>query len=156
MDDLPDLAEPTLWRRFGWTARVIPNLDGDGGWAVEMTRHGDPEPALVGPWTMGRDKKNPKPLDHHAFNTLVKTANEILARHEQHARSLTHKHFVYTRDDGQRLAVDFDVAGTDDDPHAVLTVTDDITGDPVRTGRVGLRFRLNASNVERFLDGIEG
>ncbi|MBL8524941.1 MAG: hypothetical protein JNN20_14720, partial [Betaproteobacteria bacterium] len=76
------IQEPRLWRDDGWTARVIKNED-DDGWAVEMTKDGEPEPALVGPWTMGRDKKNPKPLDAAAFHTLVKTAYEVRRRHEQ-------------------------------------------------------------------------
>jgi hypothetical protein len=73
----------------GWTARVIKNND-DDGWAVEMTPDGQAEPALVGPWTMGRDKKNPKPLDGNAFNTLVKTASEVVLRHEQQLRASLH------------------------------------------------------------------
>jgi hypothetical protein len=48
--------EPRLWRDKGWTAKVIKN-DDDEGWAVAMFKDGEPEPALVGPWTMGRDKK---------------------------------------------------------------------------------------------------
>ena len=75
--------EPRLWAQKGWTARVVKNED-DDGWAVEMTPDGQAEPALIGPWTMGRDKKNPKPLDTNAFNTLVKTASEVVRRHEQH------------------------------------------------------------------------
>ena len=71
------ITEPRLWRDNGWTAQVIKN-DDDDGWAVAMTPDGQVEPALVGPWTMGRDKKNPKPLDVSAFNTLVKTAAEVL------------------------------------------------------------------------------
>ena len=62
--------EPRLWQGDGWTARVIKN-DDDEGWAVAMIKDGEPEPALIGPWTMGRDKKNPKPLDTGAFSTLV-------------------------------------------------------------------------------------
>ena len=50
--------EPRLWREDGWTARVVKNED-DDGWAVEMIKDGKSEPALVGPWTMGRDKRNP-------------------------------------------------------------------------------------------------
>ncbi len=50
------IREPRLWRDKGWTARVIKN-DDDEGWAVAMLKDGEPEPALVGPWTMGRDKK---------------------------------------------------------------------------------------------------
>ena len=72
--DASDIHEARRWRADGWTAQVIKNED-DDGWAVSMTRHGEAEPALVGPWTMGRDKKNPKPLDSSAFFTLVKTAS---------------------------------------------------------------------------------
>src|SRR5450631_3250641 len=86
----PEDQDPKLWKADGWTARVIKNED-DDGWAVEMTRDGQSEPSLVGPWTMGRDKKNPKPLDVSAFATLVKTANEILARHAQQRRALLHR-----------------------------------------------------------------
>ncbi len=151
MDEtLPDVMEPRFWRRLGWTARVRKH-DDDDGWAVEMTRVGDAEPALVGPWTMGRDKKNPKPLDQGAFTTLVKTASEVLRRHEQHARAQVHKAFVYDRADGQRVRCLLDVAGTDEDPHSVLTCTDDITGEPIGSGRVAVRFRMTATSVERFL-----
>ena len=68
-DDSP-IHEPRLSRDKGWTARVIKNEDGDG-WAVEMIRDGSSEPALVGPWTMGRNKVDPKPLDATAHQTLV-------------------------------------------------------------------------------------
>ena len=78
-DETPDqhdegapVQEARVWQDNGWTARVIKNED-DDGWAVAMYKDGESEPALVGPWTMGRDKKNPKPLDAHAFSTLVKT-----------------------------------------------------------------------------------
>ena len=67
-DDTLVVKEPRLWADNGWTARVIKNED-DDGWAVAMYKGREPEPALVGPWTMGRDKKNPKPLDTNAFNT---------------------------------------------------------------------------------------
>jgi hypothetical protein len=89
LDTDDPLHEPTLWRDNGWTARVIKNND-DDGWAVEMVKAGEAEPALVGPWTMGRDKKNPKPLDTNAFNTLVKTASEVLRRHEQQLHAQLH------------------------------------------------------------------
>lgn len=60
-DDLTESAairEDRLWHDNGWMARVIKNED-DDGWAVAMFKDGEAEPALVGPWTMGRDKKNP-------------------------------------------------------------------------------------------------
>jgi len=84
------IKQPRLWQDNGWTATVIKN-DDDEGWAVAMTRHGESEPALVGPWTMGRDKKNPKPLDTNAFNTLVKTASEVIRRHEQQEHARLHQ-----------------------------------------------------------------
>src|ERR1700710_1049295 len=123
MTDTPDsLHEPGLWRDNGWTARVIKNED-DDGWAVEMTRDGDPEPALVGPWTMGRDKKNPKPLDTAAFNVLVKTAAEVLRRHEQQLRAQTHRNVGVTAN-GQRVLVTLDIVPDEDDPHAILAAQD--------------------------------
>ena len=100
------IKEPRLWRDNGWTARVVKNHD-DEGWAVEMVLDGQPEPALMGPWTMGRDKKNPKPLDTAAFNTLVKTAAEVVRRHEQHLQAVMHKEvrvMAAADADGEQLA----------------------------------------------------
>lgn len=75
-----------VWSDTRWTARVIKNED-DDGWAVAMMLHGESEPALVGPWTMGRDKKNPKPLDivpdeddPHALLAASDMAGERLAQ----------------------------------------------------------------------------
>jgi hypothetical protein len=98
-DDAP-VQEARLWQDNGWTARVIKNED-DDGWAVAMYKDGQAEPALVGPWTMGRDKKNPKPLDVNAFNTLVKTAYEVLRRHEQQLHAQLHKSTVVSTPDGE-------------------------------------------------------
>ena len=116
--------DPRLWRDDGWTARVIKN-DDDDGWAVAMQRDGDPEPALVGPWTMGRDKKNPKPLDGAAFTTLVKTASEVLRRHEQQRHAMLHKSVVISDAAGARVRVALQIIPDEDDPHAVLTATDE-------------------------------
>ena len=38
---------------------------------------------VVGTSFMGRDKNNPKPLDQSAFNSMFKTASEVLQRHAQ-------------------------------------------------------------------------
>src|SRR5262252_7819840 len=102
-----EVQEPRLWQKDGWIARVIKNED-DDGWAVEMTRVGDPEPALVGPWTMGRDKKNPKPLDQYAFTVLIKTASEVLRRHAQQRQMQLHKSVNVTSSSGERVRVDLD------------------------------------------------
>ena len=147
-----DIREARRWRQDGWVAQVIKNED-DDGWAVSMTRVGDDEPALVGPWTMGRDKKNPKPLDHPAFLTLVKTATEVLLRHAQSRRAQLHKTLTFTDDHDRRLRVDFDVAEDDDDPHAIVTVTDVATDEVVRRDRVSPSWKLTATTAQRFARG---
>jgi hypothetical protein len=143
------LHESRLWRDKGWTARVIKNED-DEGWAVEMIKGGEPEPALVGPWTMGRDKKNPKPLDVSAFNTLVKTASEVLRRHEQHLHALHHRSIAVNASSG-RVNVTLDIVPDEDDPHALLGAYD-AAGEPLARVRVGLGFRLNAASASAWID----
>jgi hypothetical protein len=148
--DSQDILEAGLWRKSGWIARIIKNED-DEGWAVEMTRVGDSEPALVSHWTMGRDKKNPKPIDASAFATLVKTANEVLLRHEQSARESLHKSRTITDDQGRRVRVDFDVVQDEDDPHAVLSVFDADTGESLHSARSNPTFKLTEASAQRFV-----
>jgi len=145
----PDEQDPRCWRASGWTARVIKNED-DDGWAVAMIRDGEPEPALVGPWTMGRDKKNPKPLDQNAFNTLVKTVTEVLQRHEQQRRAMLHKTQSVAGADGARVRVDLDVVPDEDDPHAVLSAWDD-AGECLAKARVLPNFKLTAASASRWV-----
>jgi hypothetical protein len=141
--------EPGLWRDNGWTARVIKNND-DDGWAVEMVKDGQAEPALVGPWTMGRDKKNPKPLDTAAFNTLVKTASEVLRRHEQQLQALLHKSVLVMAPAG-RMEVTLDIVPEDDDAHAVLKAID-ADGAELAQVRVPANFRLNPASASAWID----
>jgi hypothetical protein len=141
--------EPRLWRDVGWTARVIKNED-DEGWAVEMIKDGEPEPALVGPWTMGRDKKNPKPLDTAAFNTLVKTASEVLRRHEQQLHAMLHKSIVVTVRSAT-LNVALDIVPDEDDPYALLTAFDD-AGEQIAQVRVAPAFKLNAGSATAWVE----
>jgi hypothetical protein len=118
--------EATLWSDDGWTAQIIKNED-DDGWAVAMIKDGEPEPALTGPWTMGRDKKNPKPLDSQAFITLVKTANEYVRRHEQQLHASLHQSIEISPDTGDqwaRVIVSLDIVPDDDNPHGQLSARD--------------------------------
>ncbi|GAB2877993.1 hypothetical protein GCM10027046_02410 [Uliginosibacterium flavum] len=141
--------EPRLWRDKGWTARVIKNQD-DDGWAVEMILDGEPEPALVGPWTMGRDKKNPKPLDSSAFSTLVKTASEVLRRSEQHAHAMLHKSLSINTDDG-RIDVNLDIVPDEDDPYAVLSARN-AAGEQLAQVRVGPEFKFSIANATAWIE----
>ena len=151
MDDtVEETTDPRMWKKKGWVARVIKNEDGEG-WAVSMTRDGDPEPALVSPWTMGRDKVNPKPLDHAGFATLLKGATEILRRHEAAVRARMYRSFTCLSADGYRLRVEFAIQPDEDDPHAILSVFDELTNTLVRTGRASPGFKLTEASVQRFV-----
>jgi hypothetical protein len=114
-----EIREDRRWRASGWTAQVFEN-EGDEGWAVSMTRDGESEPALVVPWTMGRDKKNPKPLDKTGFTVLLKNATETRMRHEQQRAARLHK-FVDVKVEGMSVRVALDLVEDEDDPHAMLT-----------------------------------
>ena len=131
--------EARRWVDNGWTAQVLKN-ENDDGWAVSMTRDGEREPALVGPWTMGRDKKNPKPLDVNAFNTLVKTAAEVIRRHEQAVHAAMHKQFQVGTDTG-RVLVTLDIVPDEFDPHALLAAQDEF-GEQLAQVKVRPDFKL--------------
>jgi hypothetical protein len=149
--DTPEfIHDDRLWRDDGWTARVIKNED-DEGWAVAMIKDGEAEPALVGPWTMGRDKKNPKPLDGAAFITLVKTAKEVLRRHEQHEQAVLHRTVTVEGYEG-RITVKLDIVADEDDPFAMLSATN-ASGDELARFKVGAGYRLDARSASAWVDG---
>jgi len=149
-DDHDDIHEDRTWRADGWTAQVIKNED-DEGWAVAMTRLGESEPALVGPWTMGRDKKNPKPLDAPAFHTLVKTASEVLRRHEQQLQAQLHQRVVVSAG-GRRIQVSLDIVPDDDHPSARLSARDE-QGAVLGEASVPPGFRLNPTSAAAWIEG---
>lgn len=147
-EDVPDdnaaIQEPRLWRDNGWTARVIKNQD-DDGWAVEMIRDDESEPALVGPWTMGRNKKDPKPLDSAAFRTLIKTASEVLRRHEQQLHAMLHKSVVVTVR-STLITVTLDIVPDEDNPYAMLSARDEDDAEIAQV-QVAPNFNLNRSSA---------
>lgn len=144
-DDAQDIQTPRCWRADGWTAQVLKNED-DDGWAVAMTRDGAAEPALVGPWTMGRDKKNPKPLDPSAFHTLVKTAHEFVRRSEQQLHATLHQSIDITAQ-GERVQIRLDIVPDEDEPYAMLSARDE-AGDLITQWRVAASFKLNRISAE--------
>lgn len=147
--DRPDIQEPRLWQDARWTAQVIKNED-DEGWAVAMTLAGQAEPALVGPWTMGRDKKNPKPLDINAFNTLVKTASEVLRRHEQQLHAQLHQSLRVTVGEAS-IEVRLDIVPDDDDPYALLSAHDEM-GERLAEVKVRPGFKLNRASATAWIE----
>ncbi|MDR3453946.1 MAG: hypothetical protein P4L96_14330 [Rhodoferax sp.] len=148
-DGTEKIQEPRLWRDNGWTARVIKNED-DDGWAVAMTLQGQAEPALVGPWTMGRDKKNPKPLDVSAFNTLVKTAAEFVRRHEQQLHATLHQQIAITHGT-DRFSVSLDIEPDEENPSALLRALD-AAGELLAEIRVAPSFKLTRASASAWAE----
>ena len=148
-DDNQQTHEARLWRDNGWTARVIKNED-DDGWAVAMTPDGQVEPALVGPWTMGRDKKNPKPLDTSAFNTLVKTAAEFVRRHEQQLHATLHQQIAIAHAGG-RVSVTLDIEPDEENPSATLRALD-AADELLAEVRVAPSFKLTRASASAWAE----
>ena len=140
-----DITEPTLWSRNEGTAKVIPNSD-DDGWAVEIRKAGIPEPVLVSPWVMGRDKKNPKPFDGPAFATFVKTASEVLDRSARQRDAALKKRLSLAWE-GRWYEVTLELVPDEYEPHALLLAVDD-AGQTVAKHRVppNLKFTRDSMN----------
>ena len=146
LDDSAFAQEPRLWQNETWTAKVIKN-DDDDGWAVAMFKDGESEAALIGPWTMGRDKKNPKPLDGNAFITLVKTASEFVRRSEQQLHATLHQSVTVNG----RVTVLLDIVPDDDNPYATLSAQDE-GGDTLAELRVEAGYKLSRNTAQAWVD----
>ncbi len=142
--------EPTFWRKNGWSAKVIKNED-DDGWAVEIHKVGVSEPALISPWVMGRDKKNPKPFDAQAFATFVKTASEVIDRAARQTNAALKKRLDVAWG-GKWFAVTLELVADEYDPHAVLAATND-AGETVASYRVAPNFKLTRDAMNAWAQG---
>ena len=158
----PEIAlrqEPRFWQSEGWTAKVIKNED-DDGWAVAMHKGGEAEPALTGPWTMGRDKKNPKPLDINAFHTLVKTASEFVRRHEQQLQATLHQEITVSARwhaaaaTEARYTVALDIEPDEDNPHASLSAFagESQNSEPLACVKVAPSYRLSRASAIAWIE----
>lgn len=147
-DTQDPIHEDRVWSDEHWTARVIKNED-DDGWAVAMFLDGEPEPALVGPWTMGRNKKDPKPLDTSAFNTLVKTASEFIRRSEQQRHAELNKNVSVTVD-GQRIRVALAIVPDEEGATATLRATNGFD-EELACVPVPPTFKLNVGSAEAWV-----
>ena len=147
-DTREPIHEDRVWSDERWTARVIKNED-DDGWAVAMYLDGQAEPALVGPWTMGRDKKNPKPLDVSAFHTLVKTASEFIRRSEQQRHAELNKSVQVTVE-GRRIRVALAIVPDEEGATATLRASDEY-GDELAVVAVPPTFKLHVASAEAWV-----
>jgi hypothetical protein len=136
------------WSGKGWNAQVIQNEDG-GGWAVEMRRDGDDDPVYVAPWTMGRNKVDPKPLSLKAFNTWVKSASEFLMRSQHQTRTADRSTVTITTDEGESLKIIFDIERGDYDSTGVL-IAEDLVGEEVARVETYSTFVLDVDSAEEW------
>lgn len=144
----PGIQEPRLWSDDTWTVRVIRHENGHG-WAAEIQRNGDAEPALVCPWETDRDK-NPKPLDGSAFDALVKAAADMRRRQELQLRAMLHKSVtVQTR--SAVITVTLDIVPDEDDSHALLAAVDE-SGTQLAEVRVASGFKLSQRTASAWVD----
>jgi hypothetical protein len=146
----PDIMELGLWRRNGWTARVIKNED-DDGWAVEIRKAGLPEPVLISPWVMGRDKKTPKPFDGPAFMTFVKTASEVLARSTRQREQALKKRLDIAWE-GRWYAVTLEQVPDEYESYALLSAVDD-EGRTVAKHQVAPNYKFTRDVASAWIRG---
>ena len=82
---------------------------------------------------------------------LLKTAGEVLLRHEQALHAQLHKSRTVTDDHGRRVRVSFDVVPDEDDPHAILTAEEESTGEELWKVRVSPAFKLAEASAQKFV-----
>jgi hypothetical protein len=95
---------------------------------------------------MGRDKKNPKPLDVNAFNTLVKTAKEVIRRSEQQRHAELNKNLSVTVG-GRRVRVALAIVPDEEGATATLRAEDEL-GETLAVVPVPPTFKLTVSSAE--------
>ena len=146
-----DACSDRTWTGLGWTACIVENEDG-GGWALAMTHDDHDEPALVVPWVMGRNKKDPKPLNEADFRTQVKAAQDFLTRTERQIREAHRRSAPAQGEDGGAVVVVFDLIPDEFEPQGELVATNAIG---VEVGRAGCppSYRLTRAAAQAWVDG---
>ncbi|KAB2966340.1 MAG: hypothetical protein F9K15_17245 [Zoogloea sp.] len=135
------------WSEDGWSARVVKSDDAEG-WAVELRRGGEAEPALVAPWRMAGD--SPEPLGASAFNVLVRQASAVLQRQTAQRQAHLHKQ-VTVRAGEVQWDVTLDIVPDEYDPHALLEAVDE-SGESAARQRVAADFRLTAAAAKAWIE----
>jgi hypothetical protein len=80
----------------------------------------------------------------------VKTAAEVVRRHEQHLHAVMHKEVMVMAAAG-RIAVTLDIVPDEDDPHALLAAAD-AAGEALAQVRVAAGFKLNAASARAWIE----
>jgi hypothetical protein len=98
---------------------------------------------------MGRDKKNPKPLDNAAFTTLVKTAKEVIRRSEQQRHAELNKNVAVTAD-GCRIRVALSIVPDEEGATATLRAVNELD-EELACVPVPPTFKLNVDSAQAWV-----
>ena len=96
----------------------------------------------------GRDRESRCGRDR--LNRLVKTASEVLRRHEQQLHAMHHKSVTVSAK-SERITVMLDIVPDEDDPHAVLGAHD-AAGGLLAKVRVSPGFRLTSASASAWIE----
>jgi hypothetical protein len=124
-------------------------MESEEGWAVEMKKDGEAEPALVELWEDLCDDLPPRPLDAAAFKALHKSAEALQSRQRQRLQSQLHKRLSLHLPDG-RWEVTLDIVPDEFEPHAVLTAFD-AEGTECAHEKVAADFKLTPAIAESWI-----
>jgi hypothetical protein len=80
----------------------------------------------------------------------VKTASEVLRRHEQQLHATLHKR-VACAGGGRITEVTLDIVPDEDDPHALLTALD-AGGEQIAQVRVAASYKLSSSSAAAWVE----
>jgi len=139
------------WRDKGWVAQVVENEDG-GGWGLAMSREGDDEPVMIVPWVMGRNKKDPKPLNAADFHTQLKAVRDFVTRSEHQRRTAFRKSFDVPDAEGETVRVVFDVEPDEYEATGEL-VASDLLGTELARISCSAGLRLTRAKARAWVAG---
>ena len=142
--------EDYVWKERGWTAEIIRDDEGGSGWAVAMTPDGADEPVYTAPWTMGRNKKDPKPMTTRDFLVWIKSASEFLERTQRQLGTRARKSLDLTDPGGAFVRIIFDVQERGE-AVGVLTAENSV-GLEIARAEIDPLFRLTRERAEAWID----
>ena len=87
-----------------------------------------------------------------AFNTLVKTASEVIRRHEQQLHAQLNKNVTITTAQGQRLRVALAIVPDEEGATATLSAHDDL-GEELARVSVPPTFKLTMDSATAWAEG---
>jgi len=141
--------EDMVWEERGWKAEIIRDDEGGSGWAVAMTPDGADEPVYTAPWTMGRNKKDPKPLSTKDFLVWIKSAKEFVERSSRQTRHSFRKSIDTIDENGDFVRVVFDVVNHGE-AKGTLTAFDQV-GLELESVECDPAFKLTVESAEDWI-----